>query len=164
MLLWRLLFSQSSLLPLEPENMASWIWGSTAGSSGCSWYGVHRPRLLLHDATGPDIAEQPDKPTACIISTPQPVFGVAIHRSSNTILTTGIGRHISILAPETHSSTIAEARAEAARAAAEQVLQQEAARQHQQQEELRADDVPMASEDGPGHFRSHHVDTIDGEP
>ena len=102
-------------------------------SRGCLWCGVHRTILVLRAATGPDVAEQPaeqpDKRTACIISTPQPVAGVVIHPSSNTLLTTGIGRHISVLAPRTQSSTRAQARAEAARTVAQQALQQEAARQ-----------------------------------
>ena len=130
---------------------------------GCPWCSVHKSTLVLPAATGPDIAEQPNKSTACVISTPQPVAGVIIHPDSNTLLATGIGRHICVLAPGTNSSTTAQARAEAARTAAQQVLQQEAARQHERQQESQVDDMPMASEDDPGRFRSQHVYTMDSE-
>jgi hypothetical protein len=150
MLRRRLLFAHSCLLHPEPETRPDGSGDSTAQSRGCPWCGVHRPRLLLPDTTGPDVTEQPVKPTACVISTPQPVVGVVIHPSSSTIFTTGTGRHISVLAPGTQSSTTAQAQAEAARTAAQLALQQEAARQHDRQHELQAADMSMALEDGFG--------------
>jgi hypothetical protein len=131
---------------------------------GARGYGAHTSEGHCALRTGADAAEQPDSPTACIISVPQPVIEVVLHPGSNTIFTTGWGRRIGVLAPATRIVATYQAQAEAARIAAEQARQQEAARQHERQQELRVDDIPMASEDGPGRFHSQRVDVINSEP